>query len=210
MFNMESTTLDTSKGKVHFEGPVTADYLGQLVMNENMSHFRPPEKQIEALKTITGLPHGMIFIARYENEIIAYVTFHYPDNYSRWSKHPRVLEMGGIEVSPDWRGERIGGVLMKHSFSHKILDQFIVITLEFCWHWDLKGTNLSIWGYQDMLSRLFGKVGLVLVTTDDPDITEHPANVMMGKIGEKVGKQDRLLFESMRFQKKYSQAMNIS
>jgi len=208
MFAMHNTVINTSKGKICFEGPVTKEYLCELTMGKNMSHFRSPEKQIEALKTITGLPHGMIFIARHENEIIGYVTFHYPDKYSRWSKHPRVLEMGGIEISPDWRDCHVGSTLMKYSFANKILDQFIVITLEYAWHWDLKGTGLSIWGYQDMLSRLFGKVGLVLVTTDDPDITEHPANVMMGKIGEKVGQQDRTLFENMRFQKNYGKAVN--
>jgi len=210
MFAHKNETIKTPKGVVFLEGPVSSQYLENLTMNERMTLFRPPKQQKEALKTITGLPHGMVFIARYEKEIIGYVTFHHPDEYSRWHKHPRVLEMGGIEISPDWRQCEVASNLMRVAFSAKILEQFIVITLEYCWHWDLRNTGLSIWSYQEMLTNLFRKVGLEKVPTDDPDIMEHPANVLMARIGEKVSKQDILLFESMKFEKNLGTAIKIS
>ena len=201
--------LQTPKGVVFLEGPAEGAYLETLTMNSLLNNFRPADRQKTALVKITELPDGMIYLARHQQEIVAYVAFHRPDEYSRWSRHPRVLEMGGIEVSPAWRQCRIAENLLKLAFSNERLEDFIVITTEYCWHWDLKNTGLSLWGYQQVLTRLFGQVGLKKVSTDDPDILEHPANVLMAKIGSRVSKEDIALFEKMRFLNKYTQTANL-
>lgn len=201
--------LETPKGLVYMEGPVEGSYITSLVMNQMLTNFRPPKKQQEALARITGLPEGMVYIARHGNEIIGYVTFHKADEFTRWFKHPRVLEMGGIEISPDWRNCKVGENLMRVAYSDKTLDDYIVLTMEYCWHWDLRNSKLDVWEYQKMLTKLFGRVGLNKVTTDDPDITEHPANVLMARIGKNVSKQDIVLFESMRFLGKLGSSMNF-
>ncbi|MGQ9825375.1 MAG: GNAT family N-acetyltransferase [Desulfotomaculales bacterium] len=201
--------LQTPKGVVFLEGPAEGAYLETLTMNSLLNNFRPADRQKTALVKITELPDGMIYLARHHREIVAYVAFHRPDEYSRWSRHPRVLEMGGIEVSPAWRQCRIAENLLKLAFSNERLEDFIVITTEYCWHWDIKNTGLSLWGYQQVLTRLFGQVGLKKVTTDDPDILEHPANVLMAKIGSRVSKEDIALFEKMRFLSKYTQTANL-
>lgn len=190
---------NTPKGLVYIEGPVKGSCLETLAMNQNLRNFRPPHLQKKALVKITNLPEGMVFITRHENEIIGYITFHCADEYTRWSKHPKVLEMGGIEISPDWRQCKVGDNLLRVAYSHKNLDDFIVITMEYCWHWDLRNCNLDVWEYQKMLTKLFARVGLNKADTDDPDITEHPANVLMYRIGKNVSKQDVLLFESLKF-----------
>lgn len=201
--------LQTPKGLVYIEGPAEGPYIAGLQMNQKLTNFRPPAKQKEALVKITGLPNGMIYIARHENEIIGYVTFHPVDEFTRWHKHPKALEMGGIEISPDWRQCKVGENLLKLAFSDPALDDFIVLTMEYCWHWDLRNTSLDVWGYQKMLTNLFAKAGLNKVTTDDPDIMEHPANVLMAKIGKNVSKQDIMLFESLRFLGKLGTSMNF-
>lgn len=201
--------LETPKGTVVLEGPVTAQEIAPLTMNEGLTNFRPPERQKQALMEITNLPDAMIFIARHEEEIIGYVTFHHPESFTRWSKHPRILELGGIEVSPAWRGCKVAENLLKVAFSYPVMENYIVITMEFCWHWDTRNTGLDVWAYQKMLTKLFGKVGLKKVTTDDPDILEHPANVLMARIGQNVGKQDVALFEALRFCQKYGEAVNM-
>lgn len=191
--------LHTPRGQVWLEGPVPPRQLAMLQMNPQLNNFRPAEKQHRALVDIAAMPEGMIYIARFENEIIGYVTFHRPDEYTRWFQHPRILEMGGIEISPDWRRYKIGRQLLQLAFSSANLDEYICITMEFCWHWDLKNSGLDVWQYQKMLTGMFEKAGLTRVTTDDPDILEHPANVLLAKIGPRVTKEDRLLFESLRF-----------
>lgn len=201
--------LQTEKGKVYIEGPVPGEYLESLNMNQGLNNFRPARKQKEALIKISKIPRGLIYIARHQKEIIGYVTFHPPDEYTRWSKHPRILEMGGIEISPDWRKCKIGVNLLQVAFAAKPLEDFIVITMEYAWHWDLRSSGLDVWKYQKMLTGMFSRAGLNKISTDDPDILEHPCNVLMAKIGSKVSKQDMLLFESMRFMGKYGAAVQI-
>lgn len=198
----QTITINTPKGTVTLEGPASKETIAELRMNDKLTNFRLPEKQKKALQEISELPTGMVYIARHEDEIIGYITFHEPDEYSRWVKHPKVLEMGAIEISSDWRRCKVAQNLLKYSFSNPVLEDYIVITMEFCWHWDVNGTGLDIWDYQRMLTRLFGTVGLIKVPTDDPDILEHPANVLMARIGKNVSKEDRALFETMTFEGK--------
>lgn len=193
-------SLKTPKGELIIEGPLEASELDELYMNDKLTVFRPPAKQKQALSTIAGLPEGMVYIARYGREIVGYVTFHYPDGFSRWSKHPAVLELGGIEISPDWRKRGVGALLLREAFSNPVVENYIIVTVEFCWHWDLKTTGLDLFMYQKMLARLFGLVGLSKRATDDPDIIEHPANVLMVRVGANVSCEDDILFNDMLFE----------
>lgn len=202
-------TFSTTNGTVHIEGPVSHTYLNSLTFNDKLNIFRPYNKQKEALMEIINLPQGMIYIARHDREVIGYVTFHYPDDYSRWIKHSRILELGGIEISSDWRRCKVAQNLLDTAFNNSNLDNYIVITQEFCWHWDLKNTGLDIYTYRKMLSGLFATVGMKVVGTDDPDICEHPANVLMARCGKNVIKQDLMLFESLRYIQKYGTAVNL-
>ncbi len=191
--------LDTPKGQVYIEGPMEASELENLNMNQGLNNFRPSEKQKQAIINIAKLPQGMVYIVRHHQEIIGYVTFHPMDSFTRWHKHPKIIEMGCIEISPSWRNCKLGEKLMAQAFQDKMLDDYIVLTVEYCWHWDLKNSKLNIWEYQKMLTRLFAKVGFEKVDTNDPEIMEHPANVLMARIGKNVSPEDIKLFESLRF-----------
>ncbi|HUW66334.1 MAG TPA: GNAT family N-acetyltransferase [Spirochaetia bacterium] len=193
---------ETPLGTVVVEGPASPGHLTGLSMNDCLTNFRPPERQKQALIEIAGLDPGMVFIARNGEEIVGYVTFHEPDSFTRWIKHPRVVELGGIEVSREWRQAHVGGKLIVAAFSFPALEDYIVITTEYCWHWDLRGTNMEMWEYRKMLTNLFGKAGMVMKPTDDPDINEHPANVLMARIGANVSASDALIFEEMLFDEK--------
>lgn len=190
--------------EVLIEGPVKSADFEKLYMNQKLTNFRSPEKQKEALIAISKLPEGMVYLARNGKEIVGYVTFHYPDKYFRWSKHPKTLELGAIEVSADWRLKGIGVALLKKAFSNPVMEDYIVVTVEFCWHWDLKGSKMGLFDYQRMLAKFFGTVGFKKRATDDPDITEHPANVLMVRIGNNIQKNDIILFENMLFENKQS------
>ena len=193
---------ETPYGTVVVEGPVSPGRLAGFSMNALLTNFRPPDRQKQALIEIAGLDPGMVFVARSGSEIIGYVTFHRPDGCTRWIRHPHALELGGIEVSPEWRHAHLGGKLIVAAFSFPALEDYIVITTEYCWHWDLRGTNLEMWEYRKMLTKLFGKAGMEMKPTDDPDINEHPANVLMARVGANVSACDALVFEEMLFDEK--------
>ncbi len=197
--------VQTPRGAVHLLGPVRSERLQQLTFAEGLRNFRPANRQKEALVKIAALPEGMIYAALHGETVIGYVTFHRPNKYSRWSKHPRVLEVGTIEVAPEWRQFKIAKKLLELAFDNPALDDCIVITIEFCWHWDLEQARMNVWQYQKMLTRLFGSVGMQKIPTDDPTITEHPANVLMAKFGKNVSPADLQLFAELQFEKKISE-----
>jgi acetoin utilization protein AcuA len=182
------------------EGPVLSSALEILNINNKLTNFRQAEEQKKALISISKLSESMVYIARAGREIIGYITFHAPEKYFRWSKHPRVLELGGIEISCEWRKKGIAEALLKEAFSNPVMEDYIVITTEFCWSWDLRGSGLEMFEYQKMLEKLFGIVDLKRRATNDPDITEHPANVLMARTGENVSTEDIIMFEKLLFE----------
>ena len=193
----------TPQGIINLEGPTSGEYLSSLTMHQGLNVFRQADRQKESLIEITSLPNGKVFIARNEQEIIGYVTFHHPDKHSRWSKHAKVIELGAIEIAKGWRKYKVAHHLLREAFSHEFVNDFIIITTEYCWHWDLRGSNLSLWDYQRMLTKLFSSVGLKKTLTDDPDIMEHPANVLMARYGIRVLKEDIQNFELLTYRNKY-------
>jgi len=194
--------IENEKGTIFIEGPVSAEYLISLNFDENLRNFRTADRQKQCLCQIAGSTDGFIYIARADNTVVGYVTFHCPDPYTRWHKHPLILELGAIEVSTKWRKYKVGRHLLQQAFSNPLMRNRIVITMEYCWHWDLENCRMSIWQYQIMLTRLFGSAGLRKVDTDDPEILEHPANVLMARIGEDVEQEYIEKFDRMRLKEK--------
>ncbi|GBF34992.1 acetyltransferase AcuA [Desulfocucumis palustris] len=197
--NPPDRVVETPAGKVYIEGPVKSTDIGQLAMEEDLKNFRPPEKQKKALMQIADSRDGILYIIRHENTIAGYVSFHEPDPYARWSRHPRIMELGAIEISSKWRKYKLAKKLLKVAFENPVMEDYIVLTIEFSWHWDLENTGLDLWNYQRMLTSVFGSVGLVKMPTNDPDILEHPANVLMVRIGKNVSEEDVREFDELRF-----------
>ena len=148
--------LTTDIGTVIIEGPVSQISLESLEMDEGLGNFRSPVRQKEALTHIAGLPEGMVYLARVEQTIVGYLLFHFPNEFSRWNRHPRMLELGAIETSRGWQKRGLAKALLGGAFTNPVFEEFIIITTEFHWHWDLKNSGLSVWQYRDMLKRLFG------------------------------------------------------
>ncbi|SFH11391.1 acetoin utilization protein AcuA [Desulfotomaculum arcticum] len=195
-----TTQLTTSKGPVVIEGPVSTDYVESLGIIKSLNNFRNAKRQKEALGHIAGLPDGMVYIARHDNEIIGYVLFHYPNQYSRWVKHPRILELGAIEISREWQRRGLAKAILAEAFKNPVLEDYIIITTEFYWHWDIRNSGLDVWGYQRMLKNVFGSVGFKRRRTDDPEILEHQANMLMVRVGNNVSPNHTKMFDNLTYQ----------
>lgn len=192
--------IESSKGTIFIEGPADTDYLETLTINNGFSNFRTPDRQYKALCNIASTSGGSVYIIRDQQEIVGYVMFHKPNHFSRWSKHPRVLELGAIEISNQYRKLGLATHLLNAAFSNNEMEDYIVITTEFVWHWDLKESGLDVWNYQRMLTKLFSSVHFKRRRTDDPEILEHPANMLMVRIGSKTPPPFVKLFEEMLYQ----------
>lgn len=196
--------IETPKGLVVVGGPIPPEEIKELSMNDGLRAFRPPDRQHQALIDIATMEKGLIFAAIHEQEIVGYVTFHPPDKFERWGKVyiPSLIELGGIEVSGDWRGAGLARTILEVSFANDRFAENIVVATEYCWHWDLKGTGLPIFKYRQMMEKLFSAVGLFPLGTDDPDICAHPANMLTVRVGSKVDSEDFIAFETLRYQGK--------
>ncbi|MFQ3542479.1 N-acetyltransferase [Halobacillus rhizosphaerae] len=196
-----SSTVDTDVGPVIIEGPLSSTELSSYEFDSKLNAFRPPAKQFDALKEIADFPEGRIIIARHESLIVGYVTFLHPDPLERWSEGNMedLMELGAIEVIPSFRSYRIGSGLIKLAVRDEFMENYIIISTEYYWHWDLKGTQLNIWSYRKVMEKMMGAGGLTPSPTDDPEIISHPANCLMVRIGKNVPESSIKQFDHLRF-----------
>jgi acetoin utilization protein AcuA len=198
----QSQTVDQPKGHITVEGPVAPHLLAGWIMHKDLDAFRCPKDQQEALVEIASLPEGRIIAARNGEIIIGYVTFHYPDEMERWSLGGMsdLIELGAIEVANEYRSLGLAKKMIKLAFSERQMENVIVFTTEYYWHWDLQNSKLSVWDYRAMMERLMKKVDMVWYATDDPEICSHPANCLMVRIGHDVPISSAEQFDQIRFQ----------
>ncbi|GGJ67856.1 acetoin utilization protein AcuA [Anoxybacillus voinovskiensis] len=197
--------LKTPKGTLIIEGPVPAEKLAAYEFHHDLTAFRQPEQQHQALIDIARLPEGRIIIARHHQTIVGYVTFLYPDPLERWSegKMENLIELGAIEVIPEFRGYQVGKNLLIVSMMDDAMEDYIIITTEYYWHWDLKRTGLNVWEYRKVMEKMMNAGGLVWYATDDPEICSHPANCLMARIGKRVDQESIQKFDRLRFMNRF-------
>jgi acetoin utilization protein AcuA len=197
--------LKTPKGTLIIEGPISAEKLASYEFHHDLTSFRQPQQQHKALIEIAKLPEGRIIIARHHHTIVGYVTFLYPDPLERWSEGnmENLIELGAIEVIPEFRGYGVGKNLLIVAMMDDAMEDYIIITTEYYWHWDLKGTGLNVWEYRKVMEKMMNAGGLVWYATDDPEICSHPANCLMVRIGKRVDQESIQKFDRLRFMNRH-------
>lgn len=198
-------TLLFGERELVIEGPIAASRLADYALHAQLDAFRRPAEQFKALLEIADLPEGRIIAARDGDVIVGYVTFHYPDEMERWSEGNMedLIELGAVEVADDYRGLSLARRLVRLAFAEEQLDNVIVYTTEYYWHWDLEGTGLSVWDYRAMMENLMKDAGMVWFATDDPEICAHPANCLMVRIGKEVPLSSAQQFDRVRFRQRF-------
>ncbi|MDY0405318.1 GNAT family N-acetyltransferase [Virgibacillus sp. 179-BFC.A HS] len=196
-----SQTRMTKNGMITIEGPLSSEQLRKYHFHEDLTAFRPASKQFEAVLDIADFPEGRIIIARIQDTIIGYVTYLHADPLERWSTFQMddLIVLGAIEVIPDYRGAKIGSGLLEVSMMDDFMENYIIISTEYYWHWDLDKTNLSVWQYRKVMEKMMAAGGLSPAPTDDPEIISHPANCLMVRIGKNVPESSIEQFDKLRF-----------
>lgn len=200
-----SLTIPYQDTEIVVEGPVSTERLRGYSMHPDLDAFRRPKEQFMALVEIAELPEGRIILARHADQIVGYVTFHYPDELERWSEGQMedLIELGAIEVADDYRGLGIGKKMIRLAFESEQLENVITFTTEYYWHWDLEKSGLTVWQYRDMMEKLMKSVDMVWFATDDPEICSHPANCLMVRIGKNVPLSSVEKFDRVRFRQRF-------
>ncbi|MCL1852313.1 MAG: GNAT family N-acetyltransferase [Peptococcaceae bacterium] len=193
-------TVQTEAGVIKIVSVTSPEVLEALSIDIMMKAFRPAKRQKEALVEISRLEDGKVTTAQLDGEIIGYVTFHPPDSFQRWSQGPdNVLELGAIEVAPRFRNTKIGVQMLEVSFEDERMNDFIVLTTEYYWHWDLEGTGMHVWEYRDVMRRIMEHIGMEVKDTDEEEICSHPANILMARYGENVPEKMIRSFDDLLF-----------
>jgi len=190
---------------VSIQGPLSSAYLEGLKMHPDLDAFRRPQDQKEALCEISDLPEGRVIAAVMDSTVVGYVTFHYPDELELWSQGGMedLIELGAVEVANEYRGAGLARLMITTAFEDEQLENCIVFTTEYYWHWDLKGSGLDVWAYRQMMEKLMKSVDMVWYATDDPEICSHPANCLMVRIGTEVPLSSKEMFDRVRFRQRF-------
>ncbi|MCR1873758.1 GNAT family N-acetyltransferase [Mammaliicoccus lentus] len=194
-----------SDSNITIEGPVEPEKLKEMTFDEGLDSFRVPKEQFEALIEISELPEGRIIVCRIDQHIIGYTTYVYPDPLERWSDGnlPYILELGAIELSLEYRKYGLGKKMLKLAMKSPEMEDYIVITTEYYWHWDLKNSGLDVYKYQKIMHKMMAEGGLEVFATDDPEIISHPANSLMARIGANISQEQMEAFDRLRFMNRF-------
>ncbi|HCX63964.1 MAG TPA: N-acetyltransferase [Eubacteriaceae bacterium] len=197
--------IHTPKGEIFVEGPVPEEALKKMTFHQTLQAFREPEDQYEAVVDISTLPESRIIIVRDQQEIVGYATFLYPDPLERWSDENMedLLELGAIEIAFPYRGYGLSKKILEVAMKDEYMENYIVITTEYYWHWDLKNSGLDVWQYRKVMEKVMAAGGLSWYATDDPEITSHPANCLMAKVGKNVPRESIEKFDRLRFKNRF-------
>lgn len=200
-----SMEINHKNGSLVIEGPISPNKLAQLDFHEDLVSFRLPSQQHKALVEIAGRPEGRIIIVRKANTVVGYATYVYPDPLERWSEGNMInlIELGAIEIVPDFRGGGVGKALLTISMMDDAMEDYIILTTEYYWHWDLKGTGLDVWGYRKVMDKMMSVGGFEYYATDDPEISSHPANCLMARIGKRVNQDSVHQFDNLRLKNRF-------
>lgn len=178
---------------VEFRDHCTPEFLRELVPDPVIGAFsryapQAADRQLAALVKVAALPRSRVLVAHCGGRLVAYLTFHPPEEDSRWASLPpgQILELGGIEVARGLRGLGLASQLMSRAFSSPHFDATIVYAQALTWCWDLEGSNLSMAGYRHMMLRLFGAHGFEPYVTDEPNIRYDRGNLLLVRIGPKT------------------------
>ncbi len=181
----------TPQGKLIIETHCSPERLQAMELAEGMGIFWHGDvrRQKEALVNIARQPESNVVVAHTEDDtIVGFLTILRPDPNERWGRDriPGLLELGGIEVAPAWRGLGIARKLLEAAFGSGEYDDRIVFATAYSWCWDLEGLGLSISQYRQMLANIFAAFGFETYVTDDPNIRCYPGNVLAARVGPKA------------------------
>lgn len=193
---VEQLTKETSCGLIYFSRRVPAEQLARMQLAEGLGIFFRfnLERQMETLLKIAQMNYGNIIIAyTAEDLIVGYVTMHPIDESERWNvlNRPgealRVYEFGAIEISRKWRGCDISSNLMRAAFEgDKWIEDKIIVSVAFAWHWDYEELGISKYIYSDMLKKIIASAGFQKMDTDEPNVMMDGANMFMVRVGKRV------------------------
>lgn len=180
-----SKQLVTSKGAVLLRDFCPPSMVERLHADDGLRAFaRLPEREWELLFKIAKSPDCALTLAYTPaGVIVGEVTLAPGDEW--WEGLDNVYEVA-IEVSSNWRGQRLASQLLSFALELDALEDMILFAVGLSWHWDTEGLDMSMYRYRELIARLFASQGFVEYPTTEPNVRLEAANVFLARIGKRV------------------------
>ncbi|HET8913492.1 MAG TPA: acetoin utilization protein AcuC [Ktedonobacteraceae bacterium] len=186
----QQRVLTTAQGKLLMRNFCPPSLVERLRPERDLRAFtRVAEREHQLLLSIARSPDCTLTLAHTpEGEIVGEVTLAPGEGW--WEGLENLYEVT-IEVSPNWRSQRIAGRMLAFSLELEYLEQMIVLAMGLSWHWDMEGLGITTRRYSKLISKLFSSQGFVEYQTSEPNISQVPGNILMVRIGKQVDPQIR-------------------
>jgi acetoin utilization deacetylase AcuC-like enzyme/GNAT superfamily N-acetyltransferase len=180
-----SRRLETAQGSLLLRDFCPPSMVEHLHADEGLHAFaRLPEREWQLLLSIAKSPDCALALAHTPaGAIVGQVTLAPGDEW--WEGLDNVYEVA-IEVSSNWRGQRLANSLLAFALELDALEDMILFAVGLSWHWDTEGLHMSMYRYRELIARLFASQGFVEYPTTEPNVRMEPANVFLARIGKRV------------------------
>jgi acetoin utilization protein AcuA len=202
--NHKRDLVSTVSGPVWLERHATVDTIEALEVDDGigiLTHYTPraPERQKETLLRAAAMPGTNVVIAyTLDGYIVGYIGLAPPSAADRWggAGFEFIYELGFMEVSRYWRGLGLVDRLLAAALADEGIEDRILVSTSYAWHWDLEQSGLSKWQYRARLHAIHARHGFVELDTDEENIRCDPANLLMARYGARVSRDQLAQFES--------------
>lgn len=179
---------ETPTGPLFLRSCCSPSLVEGLKADEGLRAFaRLPEREHHLLLSVARQPENMLTLAYTDTgKIVGQATLAPVDDW--WQGIGNAYEIA-VEVSSYWRNLGIAHQLLSSALEFETLEEYLILALGFSWHWDYEGLGLSRFQYRAMIAQLFAAYGFVEYLTSEPNIRMDPANIMLARLGSKVGQE---------------------
>ena len=199
---MLTRELETTKGAIRLLSHPSPDVIAAMPVGDGLgarSRFRPEALQ-RMLGQVSALEDAAVVVAGTpEGQLAGYLVMVRTDPLERWGRDPALplYEVAGLEVARPFRRLGLARGMLALALAPEAWEARIVLAPLVAGQWDLPGTGLGKPEYRWLLLRLFRRLGFAEFPTDEPDILADPANLLLVRVGQRVGPGPYLRFSAL-------------
>jgi acetoin utilization protein AcuA len=178
-------TYKTAAGPVFLRSCCSPSFVEGLKADEGLRAFaRSPERAHQLLLSIAQQPENRLTLAyTASGTVVGRVSLTPLDQW--WQGIGNAYEIA-VEVSSSWRQLGIAHHLLTFALAFESVEEYLIVGLGLCWHWDEEGLDMSRFHYRRMLARLFAAHGFAEYQTSEPNIGMDPANILLARLGSRI------------------------
>jgi acetoin utilization protein AcuA len=157
-------------------------------VDEGLRAFaRRPEREHQLLHSLAQKPENRLTLAyTATGNIVGQAALAPLDDW--WLAIGNAYEIA-VEVSSGWRKLGIAHHLLSFALEFESLEEYLILGLGLCWHWDYAGLGISRFAYRKLIARLFAAHGFAEYLTSEPNIRMDAANILVARPGSRLNEE---------------------